>query len=113
MALYAICDSVNRVAKRLTTDDPPKVAADEIAVAIDEKNNSLDGGPWKFDGAGAKSVATRAEFETALTPKPSATAQALIDAWAAVEADGTAPASVKALAATMKAHYTPKFSGVG
>lgn len=64
MPNYAILHTASRVIRRLTSDDPPTVAADETAVTV-AGGFDLAGGPWKLDAGGSKVAPTQAEIDAA------------------------------------------------
>ena len=65
---YAIIHTATRVIRRLTTDEPPAVWADETAVALAEKIDLAPEGQtkyWKLDDKNKKIAASNAEIDAA------------------------------------------------
>lgn len=94
MTNYAIVDAVTRVLSRLTTDEPPSITADEIAVPVadDFLKSWPDGVPQKRAALkllddGTLVATTQAERDAALTPPIPPKNQAVIDAATKLVAD--------------------------
>jgi hypothetical protein len=93
--------------------DLPEVTADQKAIEVADDFALPAGGPWVIDPVALTlTKADDAALDAAYTKTPPAALQALIDAWAVIEADLLVPASLRALAPLMKARYTPRKRGL-
>lgn len=105
MPTYAICHAATRVVRRLTVDDPPPVASDEVAIAVSSRTDigRQDNGDgtftyWRVTEAGALEPATARQAVDAGVDERAAALeqrQALDAELDALLADATVPQSVK------------------
>ena len=101
MPNYAILHADSRVCRRLTTEEPPTLKSDEIAVEV-AADFDLAGGPWKVDVDGKQSLSTKDEADQAFILPHPPSLQSVIDSLEAIERDPTVLPSLKAFASSFR-----------